>query len=105
MKRRIKLTESELHKIVKESVNMVLKENEDYGNTYYDEKLPDVILFLEKLTDKLDGRLPLLNVNGFEGGMRMNAVMCLKPCIEELKKMVGNLYTTDNIRPIDFERI
>ena len=37
MKRRIKLTEGDLHRIVKESVNRILRENDDYDrmNRYF----------------------------------------------------------------------
>ena len=40
-KRLIRLTESDLHRIVKESVNRILRENADYAEVrsdYYDEK-------------------------------------------------------------------
>lgn len=81
---RIRLTESDLHRIVKESVNKVLNES-----TIFDSKLPEVIEFLEELARRLDNGL--LTVNGFEGGNRMFATSDLLSCVSWLKKMNGNL--------------
>ena len=83
-KKLIRLTESDLHKIVKESVNRVLNES-----TIFDRKLPEVIEFLEELARRLDNGL--LTVNGFEGGNRMFATSDLLSCVSWLKKMNGNL--------------
>lgn len=85
----IRVTESELHKIVKESVNKVLK-NE---STIFDRKIPEVIEFLEELGRRLDSFS--LTVNGFEGGNRMYAVGCLRECANYLKRMNGNLVDTN----------
>jgi len=83
-KKRIRLTEQDLHRIVKESVNRVLNES-----TIFDRKLPEVIEFLEELARRLDNGL--LTVNGFEGGNRMFATSDLLSCVSWLKKMNGNL--------------
>ena len=83
-KKLIRLTESDIHKIVKESVNRVLNES-----TIFDRKLPEVIEFLEELARRLDNGL--LTVNGFEGGNRMFATSDLLSCVSWLKKMNGNL--------------
>ena len=40
MKKRVRLTESDLHRIVKESVNRILKENVEYEQLY--DKIQDV---------------------------------------------------------------
>lgn len=88
-KKLIQVTESELHKIVKESVNKVLK-NE---STIFDRKIPEVIEFLEELGRRLDSFS--LTVNGFEGGNRMCAVSSLRECANYLKKMKGNLVDTN----------
>ena len=53
-KKRIRLTESDLHKIVKESVNRVL--NEDYASNY-DELIRDEMYRLYDLEPKLPQHL------------------------------------------------
>ena len=87
-KKLIRVTESDLHKIVKESVNKVLNES-----TIFDRKIPEVIEFLEELWRRLEDCS--LTVNGFEGGNRMFAVTCLRECVNYLKKMNGNLVDTN----------
>lgn len=87
-KKLIRLTESDLHKIVKESVNRVLNES-----TIFDRKIPEVIEFLEELERRLESGL--LTVNGFEGGNRMFAMSSLRECVSYLKKMNGNLVATN----------
>ena len=87
-KKFIRVTESDLHKIVKESVNRVLNES-----TIFDRKIPEVIEFLEELWRRLEDFS--LTVNGFEGGNRMCATSCLRECANYLKKMNGNLVETN----------
>lgn len=87
-KKFIRVTESDLHKIVKESVNKVLNES-----TIFDRKIPEVIEFLEELERRLESGL--LTVNGFEGGNRMFAISSLRGCVSYLKKMNGNLVDTN----------
>lgn len=87
-KKLIRVTESDLHKIVKESVNKVLNES-----TRFDRKIPEVIEFLEELCRRLESFS--LTVNGLEGGNRMFAVTCLRECANYLKKMNGNLVDTN----------
>lgn len=98
MKKTIRLTEGDLHRIVNESVNRVLNES-----TQFDGQLQEVIEFLEELGNRLGGRQPLLGVNGFEGGNRMFAVDSIRECTNWLKKMVGNLYPTDYKRPANYD--
>ena len=87
-KKLIRVTESDLHKIVKESVNRVLNES-----TIFDRKIPEVIEFLEELWRRLESGS--LTVNGFEGGNRMFAIGSLRECVNYLKKMNGNLIDTN----------
>ena len=87
-KKFIRVTESDLHKIVKESVNRVLNES-----TIFDRKIPEVIEFLEELWRRLESGS--LTVNGFEGGNRMCAISSLRACANYLKKMNGNLVDTN----------
>ena len=87
-KKLIRVTESDLHKIVKESVNKVLNES-----TIFDRKIPEVIEFLEELWRRLENFS--LTVNGFEGGNRMCATSCIRECVNYLKKMNGNLVETN----------
>ena len=87
-KKLIRVTESDLHKIVKESVNKVLNES-----TIFDKKIPEVIEFLEELCRRLENFS--LTVNGFEGGNRMCAISSLRGCANYLKKMNGNLVDTN----------
>ena len=84
-KKQIRLTESDLHRIVKESVSKILTES-----TQFDSKLTDVINFLEVLAERLDDGL--IGVQGFEGGNKMFAVSSIRECVSSLKKMSGNLY-------------
>ena len=87
-KKFIRVTESDLHKIVKESVNRVLNES-----TIFDKKIPEVIEFLEELCRRLESFS--LTVNGFEGGNRMCATSCIRECVSYLKRMNGNLVDTN----------
>lgn len=84
MKRTIRLNEFELKRIISESVNKILTES-----TQFDRKLPEVIEFLEALSERLDSGL--ISVEGFVGGNRMFAIQSINSCISYLKKMSGNL--------------
>lgn len=90
-KKFIRLTESDLHRIVKESINRVI--NEGAGNTSFDRAIPEVIDFLSELARRLDNGL--LGVEGFEGGNRMFAVSDIRSCVSMLEKICGKLYPTD----------
>ncbi len=91
MKRRIRLTEDDLNRIVKESVKRVLKEGA--GNTSFDKAIPEIIDFLSELVRRLDNGL--LDVEGFVGGNKMFAVSDIRNCVSTLKKICGKLYPTD----------
>jgi hypothetical protein len=103
MKKRIRLTEGDLHRIVKESVNRIINENDNpespgletwgTGSTSFDKDIPQIINFLTDLGWRLD--TGLLGVEGFEGGNRMFAVNDIRSCISTLKKMRGNIYITN----------
>ena len=84
-KKLIRLTESDFHRIVKQSVSKILTES-----TQFDRKLLEVINFLEVLSERLDNGL--IGVQGFEGGNRMFAISSIRECVSYLKKMSGNLY-------------
>lgn len=47
MKRRVRLTESDLHRVIKESVNKILKEQ-------YEDKIEDALFYLDDMKDSYD---------------------------------------------------
>ena len=103
MKKLVRLTESDLHKIVKESVNRIINENDNSGrptletwgtgNTSFDKEIPQIIHFLSDLGSRLESGL--IGVEGFVGGNRMDAMSNIRRCISTLKKMRGNIYLTN----------
>ena len=103
MKKLVRLTESDLHKIVKESVNRIINENDNSGrptletwgtgNTSFDKEIPQIIHFLSDLGSRLESGL--IGVEGFVGGNRMDAMHNIHSCISTLKKMRGNIYLTN----------
>ena len=102
-KKLIRLTESDLHRIVKESVNRIINENDNSGrptlekwgtgNTSFDKEIPETIKFLSELAERLE--YGLIGVEGFEGGNRMFAITNIRSCISALKKMCGHIYLTN----------
>ena len=99
----IRLTESDLHRIVRQSVNRIINENDNperpgletwgLGSTYYDKEIPQIIHFLSDLGWRLESGL--IGVEGFVGGNRMDAMSNIRSCISTLKKMRGNIYLTN----------
>lgn len=101
MKQTIRLTESDIRRMVMEVIQNISNTSETENIYGFNRKLPEIIEFLEELANRLDGRTPLLRVNSFEGGNKMFAVSSIRTCVGYLKQMVNNLYPTDNERVID----